>query len=288
MYEKKTDNSILFASKAQIKHQIDILPNIAISRWQVNKCHVNYQKDDLHTLSMYVKGGENSYRSDQPDNKGAPGKIVFMPQGHESNWSINGKIDFVHLYFSDKTLKQFATTQLNCDVRSIDLKDVTYENDLILQRLFKKYYSYCERKSNLYSLFAEETLSEIFNHIITQYNGYKIKLHNPSSGLSLIHRKKIKFEINERLGEKLSIEKLANTIKLSSFHFSRMFKLSFGETPAQYINQIRIAKVKQYLTSSLCLAEISLLTGFNQQSHMSHHFKQQIGVTPRIYQKLCG
>lgn len=286
MLNKKSDSSILFASKAQIKNHIDILPNIAISRWQVDKCHVNYQKDDCHTLSMYVNGGESSYRSDQPNNKGAPGKFVFMPQGHESNWSINGNIDFVHLYFSDKALKQFATTQLNYDARSIDLKDMTYVNDLVLQNLFRKYYSYCERELNLYSLFAEETLWEIFNHIVTQYNGYKIKPHNLSSGLSPIHMKKIKFEINERLGEKLSIEKLANTIKLSSFHFSRMFKLSFGETPAQYINQIRIAKVKQYLKSSLCLAEISLLTGFNQQSHMSHHFKQQTGVTPRIYQKL--
>lgn len=287
-YKNKLVSSMLLESKANVIQQVYVLPSIVTSRWQVDKSHVNYKKNDSHTLSMYIKGGESSYRTDKPRNKGAPGKLVLMPQGHESSWDINGKIEFVHLYFTDKAIKHFAISHFDSDVRHVNLQDLTYENDLTLQRLLGDYISYCEAETNLYSLFAEETLGSIFYRLIANYNDLKLKQHRLYGGLSPFHRKKIKSEISTMLGEKLSIEHLANVVNLSPFHFARMFKLSFGDSPAQYINQRRIEQVKLHLRSSLRLAEISLLTGFNQQSHMSHHFKKLTGVTPGMYRQLCN
>jgi len=283
----KIDSSIPFAAKAEKLDQINHLSNVGVSRWKVDKNCVNYQKHDSHTLSMYITGGETSYRADHPAKKGAPGKIILMPESHEFNWAINGEIEFVHLYFTDKMLKQFAASHFDCDVRFIDLQDLTYKQDSRLQNLFLEYFSTCGVRRDISSLFAEQTLDKIFYHIITHYNGFEVKDHPVRAGLSPIHRRKIKSSINDRLNEKLTIEKLAKLVGLSPFHFARMFKLSFGETPAQFINRTRIEKVKQYLKTPQPIAEISVSTGFSQQSHMTHQFKKMTGVTPATYRTHC-
>ena len=275
---QKINSSILLAANAEIVEQIDLLPNVAISRWKINKNRVNYNKHDSHTLSLYVKGGETSFRTDQPTNKGAPGKFTLMPQHHESDWNINGEVEFIHLYFTDTILKQFAA--INFD---FDLQDLTYKKDIPLQKLFLEYCLVCESHYYISPLFSEQMLYNIFYHLINHYNGFGIKAHNIRGGLSTFHIRQIKSMINDCLDEKLTIGRLANEVGLSHFHFAKMFKLSFGESPACFINRLRIERVKQCLKTTRTISEISASTGFSQQSHMAQQFKKMTGMIPSIY-----
>jgi len=279
----KINSSILLAANAEIVEQFDLESNVAISRWKIDKNRVNYNKPDSHTLSLYVKGGENSFRTDQPSNKGAPGKLTLMPQKHESDWSINGEIEFIHLYFTDTILKQYAAMNFDCDIRYIDLQDLTYKKDIQLNKLFLEYCKIAESHHYISPLFSEQMLYNIFHHIINQYNCCPVKVDKIRGGLSSFHIRKIKSIINDCLNEKLTIDRLANEIGLSHFHFAKMFKLSFGEPPAYFINRLRIEKVKQCLKTKSTISEISASTGFSQQSHMTQQFKKMTGVTPSIY-----
>jgi len=280
---QKINSSILLAANAEIVEQIGLESNVAVSRWKIGSNQVNYRKHDSHTLSLYVEGGESSFRTDQPTNKGAPGKLTLMPQNHESNWSINGEIEFVHLYFTDAILKQYAAINFECDVRYIDLQDLIYKKDLQLQKLFLEYYRICESNNYISPLFSEQKLYNIFHHIISKYNGFVMKYHEGKGGLSISHIRKIKSMINDCLSEKLTIDRLASEIGLSHFHFAKMFKLSFGDSPAYFINRLRIERVKQYLKTNRTISEISASTGFSQQSHMTQQFKRMTGTTPSIY-----
>lgn len=280
---KKINSSILLSANAEIVDQIDLQSSVAISRWKINKDRVHYNKHDSHTLSLYVKGGETSFRADQPTNKGAPGKLTLMPQNHESNWNINSEIEFVHLYFTDTILKQYAAINFDCDIRYVDLQDLTYKKDITLQKLFLDYCQVCESHDYISPLFSEQILYNIFHHIINHYNGFRIKAHNMRGGLSTFHIRKIKSMINGCLDEKLTIDRLANEVGLSHFHFAKMFKVSLGESPACFINRLRIERVKQYLKTNRTISEISASTGFSQQSHMTQQFKKMTGMTPYIY-----
>jgi AraC family transcriptional regulator len=284
---QKINSSILLTSNAKIIDQIDLQSNVAIARWRIDKNRVNYNKQDSHTLSLYVEGGETSFRSDQPTNKGSSGKLTLMPQNHESNWKINGEIEFIHLYFTDTILKQYAAINFDCDVRRIDLQDHTYKTDISLQKIFLAYCQICESNDYTSPLFSEQMLYHIFHHLISHYNGFRVKEDLIRGGLSTSHIRKIKTMINDCLDEKLTIDKLANEIGLSHFHFAKMFKVSFGESPAYFINRLRIEKVKQYLKTPRTIAEISASTGFSQQSHMSQQFKKITGMTPSLYRRYC-
>lgn len=281
----KIDTTILLKANAEAVDQIDLVDSVAISRWAIDRNLVHYQKEDSHTLSIYVRGGDTSHRADQVANKGAPGKLCLMPQGHQSDWHINGKIEFLHLYFADSTLKQYAASHLDSDVRHIDLQDLTYADDPILQKHLIDYVSACEANRHLSPLHAEQTLHEIFNRLITAHNGSHLKQTSVQGGLSPTHIRTLRAAIWDQLHTKLTIAQLAELVNLSPFHFARMFKLSFGTSPAHYITRARIEKTRALLQGQHSLAEISALVGFNQQSHMSAQFKKATGFTPAAYRR---
>ncbi len=283
--QSKIDTSILLAADAEAVAQIDVLDSVAISRWAIDRNSVQYQKDDSHTLSLYLAGGETSYRTDQSGNTGAPGKLCLMPQGHQSEWHINERIEFVHLYFADSALKQYASSHIDCDIRHIDLQDLTYVNDPELRQQLLNYVSLCESNRQISPIHAEQTLHEIFDRLISSYNGTRLKKTSIQGGLSPSHMRLIRTTIWDQLHTKLTIAQLSEMIGLSPFHFARMFKLSFGESPANYITRARIEKARALLQSHHSLAEISAMTGFSQQSHMSAQFKKATGLTPAAYRK---
>ena len=80
---------------------------------------------------------------------------------------------------------------------------------------------------------------------------------------------------------------MASVTQLSDFHFSKMFKCSFGISPAAFVTLVRIDKIKTMLKTSANtrLADISVATGFAQQSHMTQALKKQSKMTPSQYRK---
>jgi AraC family transcriptional regulator len=262
-----------------------LLSDVSIARWKADKGCVNYQKQDSHTLSFYLTGGKSCYRSDSKDTKGAPRTFCLMPQKHDSLWNINDEISFVHLYFSDELLKRYAATTFDIDVRFVEIMDLVYRQDNVLQQLFMTYFSQCELNGFGSPLFAEQAIHKVLHHLLSQYNGFNVKEHNISGGLSPFNRRTIKELIDQNSSDKLTIEMLATSINLSPFHFARMFTLSFGESPASYITRVRIERTKALLTGKAPLADISVQTGFSNQSHMSRNFKTQTGMTPARYRQ---
>ena len=262
-----------------------LFSNIGINHWSMDKNKVIYQRKDCHTLSLYLQGGETSFRCDHKDKKGAPGKICLMPQGQDSTWQINDKIDFVHLYFSDKILKHYAVTSFDIDARFIDLTDLLYQHDEQLQIMFRRCFLLCQNTDSSSALHIEEATYKIIHHLLQFYNGFQLKTQNIVGGLSPTHRRFVRDYIAENLSQKLTIDNLARTVNLSSFHFCRMFKQSFDDSPANYITKMRVDNAKHLMQKSLSLTEISVESGFSHQSHMTQEFKKHTGLTPAMYRQ---
>lgn len=256
--------------------------------WHVGRNSVSYHRSEYHTLSLYLKGGETSYRVDQKDKKGRPNCFCLMPQDQDFHWDINGPIEFAHLYFSQDLLNHFAATTLDVDVRFIELRDLLYEDDIQLHTLFNELLALRMSSCETTYLIIEEKLQAFFHYLLTHYNAFKFSSNSVSGGLSPTHRQMIKDVIEQRLSEKLSIESLGKEVGLSSFHFARMFKQSFGESPANYINRRRVVLAKHQLASKDPLAQISAHSGFSHQSHMTATFKKLTGMTPARYRRACN
>ena len=87
--------------------------------------------------------------------------------------------------------------------------------------------------------------------------------------------------IYSHFDKNLSLEDLSQISCLSKFHFIRLFKEYFSESPHQFITRLRLEKAVSYLQSSnFGVKEISEKVGFANASSFSRLFKNHFGVYP--------
>jgi PAS domain S-box-containing protein len=82
----------------------------------------------------------------------------------------------------------------------------------------------------------------------------------------------------------LSTSTLAVKVSLSVSQFNRQFRKKFHTTPRAYLTNVRMnAACHLLVTTDLPISEISLQTGFYDQSHFSNQFVRHRGLPPSQY-----
>ena len=76
------------------------------------------------------------------------------------------------------------------------------------------------------------------------------------------------------------MREIAGVTGLSPFHFHRRFRVAFGKTPKQLVQELRIAEVQRLALRGVPLYQAAVATGFAHQSHMTGAFKQLVGTPP--------
>lgn len=92
--------------------------------------------------------------------------------------------------------------------------------------------------------------------------------------------------IDENMTSNLRVTDIAEKCKMSYSHFAKMFNLVYQESCKDYIEDMRLHKVKDYLIfTNFDITYISLECGFSDSSHMIKAFKKATGLTPGEYRK---
>jgi AraC-like DNA-binding protein len=87
--------------------------------------------------------------------------------------------------------------------------------------------------------------------------------------------------IEAHLNDSIELVELSAVAGLSIFHFARQFKQSAGVTPHHYLVRRRVARAQELLAGTdLSQSAIAFATGFSDQSHLTRHFRQIVGMTP--------
>ncbi len=95
--------------------------------------------------------------------------------------------------------------------------------------------------------------------------------------------------MQNNLGEPITIDDMARTAMFSKFHFSRMFQRVTGISPGRFLSALRLQEAKRLLlTSSLTVADISHLVGYNSIGTFSSRFRMSVGVSPTTYRQYSG
>ncbi len=119
---------------------------------------------------------------------------------------------------------------------------------------------------------------------LLQTNAKMALLHETSSLFDNNRMAFIVKYIRNNLTENISVDCLAQKACMSTSHFYKTFKNTFGETPIDYLNTQRLNKAKKLIrTSSRKLADIAHVCGFNSSSYFTRIFKMHEGMTPNQY-----
>ncbi len=132
-------------------------------------------------------------------------------------------------------------------------------------------------------LLQEEQIREI----VKAYLGATLAAVDVVGGLPPRRLQRIFSHIRENISLELSVIELAQVAGMSQYYFSKLFKMSTGTTPHQYVMRQRVERAQEYLRETkVGLADIAVKVGFETQSHFTSVFRRLAGITPKHYREM--
>ena len=111
----------------------------------------------------------------------------------------------------------------------------------------------------------------------------------PRGGLVAWQIARVQAYIDCNLHRTLHIRNLSAVARRSPAHFSRKFKLAFGESPHAYVVKRRLERACHLMmTSAASLSEIALSVGFSDQAHLCRLFRRAFGQSPASWRRERG
>lgn len=91
------------------------------------------------------------------------------------------------------------------------------------------------------------------------------------------------------LHRELSVAEAAAIASYSPFHFIRAFEAVYGTTPHAYLVEQRLAAARDLLrTSSLAIAEIASMSGFEDRTAFARSYKRRFGISASDHRRLLA
>jgi AraC-like DNA-binding protein len=102
-----------------------------------------------------------------------------------------------------------------------------------------------------------------------------------SAPYQLLRLRMAKDTMDRDWSQPLDLDAVAAAAGYSRYHFVRLFRDAYGETPGQYLSRRRIERAQELLRSAnLTVTEICMLVGFTSLGTFCTRFKEQVGMTP--------
>lgn len=148
---------------------------------------------------------------------------------------------------------------------------------------------YQTRKSGRYYM-LRAYLMQMLLLIVREIRGEKEEEQNgyifESKNKSYIVKKIITY-LNENYASHISLDEIARNMYLSPVYISKLFKEETGESPINYLIQIRLDKAKDILLTDNygSIKSVASAVGYEDVYYFSKLFKKYYGVAPAYYRK---
>jgi len=234
--------------------------------------------------------------------------ILVAHQGHGRRWYRQGRL-IRSLYTAPRMIEIYDQGVIfdhqrwdgelgRCvmiEFGDADVQAITHGR-LQSLRLPTRHQVFDERVSRLTLELAEETMcsvpsGELYAQglcvallgILAHHHG-ECAAHAPTADrrLGAAQQRRLSDLIRQEIGAKLSLSRLAQEVGLSPQHFARLFKATYGTTPHQYVQTLRIDAAVEALRRdpAVSIAQVALACGFASHSHMTELMRRRLGVRP--------
>jgi AraC family transcriptional regulator len=265
---------------------------VIVDIFQPYRCTESYDGLDHHVISYNPSGVSRLTQK----RAGAvhtsvlkAGTSMIMPAGYPSTWE--GESGPSARFRVPRSLVAAAAEQVGKHaVAQVEIRNVFEVFDPMIGRLAQAFLAEMELKPHPCQILIVDALSvAIAAHLIRRYNTFEVTEPDRLRSLARMEMARLTTFIEDNLHRSISLDDLANQVNVSRFHFCRIFKQSTGFTPFHFVEQCRIRRAQTLIVeTNLSLAEVSLMAGFADQSHLTRRFHFHVGCTPSAYAREHG
>jgi AraC-like DNA-binding protein len=102
----------------------------------------------------------------------------------------------------------------------------------------------------------------------------------------LARLRRVRDRMDREYDKPLDVEALALDAHMSAGHFSRQFRLAYGESPYSYLMTRRIERAMALLRrGDLSVTEVCFEVGCSSLGTFSTRFTELVGMPPSVYQR---
>jgi AraC family transcriptional regulator len=207
-------------------------------------------------------------------------QVSIIPPGqpHQLVWRRGA--DLTVILIAPEFLKRIAHES---GMRGIEIIGQYGAFDPVIWHLGRELRAQLRRHRQLDGAYIQSVATVLARHLVSTYVA-AVRLPAENGGLPRFKLRRAIEYVNENMVEDIGFRDVAAHLKMSAYHFARMFKQSTGESPHRYIVRCRIERAKALLSEArLPISDVAFEVGYKSQSHFTTCFGRMTGVTPGAF-----
>jgi AraC-like DNA-binding protein len=245
---------------------------IAVNRLNYTAHRTTWHRDRQCYALTVKKEGRTIYQSlDGNRHVSDQNNILLLKKGISYSYTFEELGECIMVEFDGllpDTIPDISSFRIDVNPAIADILE-----KMEIEWTFKRtaYRSSC--MSSLYQILAILERNEKANNIPLRY----YKLIQPA----------VEYMAQKYMDQRLDNDVLAKQANMSTSYFRKLFKKIFTITPMQYLQDMRIGKVKELLlTERLSVSEVADMVGFSSLYYFDYVFKKETGMTPTEFVKV--
>jgi AraC family transcriptional regulator len=216
-----------------------------------------------------------------------PRRICLTPGEASTRWQHAGHPEILQVYLRQSIYEAAVTEIYGCDSSGAELVPRFAILDPLLEQLAIAITNALRDGAAEDGLYVDTIAQMMAVHLARSHSSrsrpVRILPAKPLAGWKM--RRVIEY-IEDNLEGDLSLQAMAAEVDISPLYLARAFKSAVGQSPHQYVLARRIERAKELLRNTdLPVVDVALSSGFSSQSHLSHWFIRQVGVSPAVYRR---
>lgn len=239
----------------------------------------------------YVKQGTESYLINDKVIHVKQGQFILVPEGQKFEAQANLKSQNIQGLCID-----LNPTKLNTDLSQIynnpllfNLPFDCFNFSPISKQLHATHSEKCQNEDPQLILKALNEQLQIFSEeTLALQDRLSIKTKKIDTQRSIIVKLiSSKNFIHQHFNQNTSLDQLAKYSGISKYHFLRLFKLCFQQSPIELRDSLRMKKAIELINySTTQFNTIACELGYTDLASFSNKFKSQFGLSPSQYRKM--
>ncbi len=274
---------VLSASGARAERTLALPDGQSLTCWRNENGQATYHNPGHHALSVYLEGGQETRRiaAGRAIQRGFPGAACIFPGDDESRWRFRAPFRFLHLYFRQDHLARTLERVWDAESGACEPDPAYLVADGELERAARLMLA-GDWSDPGDSLGVDHIAQWMLIHVARSYTRRPRRLPPVPGRLSPAHAARVRDYIHNHLAEALTLDQLASVAGVSTYHFARLFRATFGEPPYRYVQRCRMTRARELLQhSDEKILAVALQCGFADHSQFSRAFRRHFGVSPR-------